>query len=368
MSKDYYNILGVSKTATKDEIKKAFRTKAHEYHPDKSSGDEAKFKEINEAYQVLGDEQKRQQYDQFGSNFDQQGGFGGGMNWDDFMRQARQGGGGYQNVHVDFGDLGDIFGDIFGGGFGGGRARKPSTRGNDLEIALNLDFKEAIFGVKKEVELHKLDPCSACSGTGAEKDSKITTCQKCQGQGQVRTVKQTMLGAMQSVSVCPDCRGEGKTIEKKCHECQGEGRKKEISKVGIAIPAGVENGMTIKLSGYGDAGVRGGTTGDLYVHIRVKESPDFKRDGATIYTKQTIPYSLAALGGKTEVETVNGPVTLKIPAGTQNNKIFKLKGKGAPHFQRGGTGDHLVEMIIEVPDSLSRSQKKLLHDLEEEGL
>lgn len=368
MSKDYYNILGVEKTATQDEIKKKFREQAHKYHPDKEGGDEAKFKEINEAYQVLGNEEKRKQYDQFGSSFDQQGGFGGGMNWEDFMRHAQQGGGaGYQNINFE--DLGEIFGDIFGGfGFGGSRAKKKSNRGEDLETTLRLDFNEALFGATKEIEVTKLSPCVTCSGTGAASAAQVKTCEKCDGKGQVTAVRQTMLGAMQTVTVCPECHGEGNTIDKPCPDCQGEGRRKETEKVSLEVPAGVAHGMTIRVQGKGNAGRRGDTAGDLYVHIQVQNTTTFERQGDDIYSKQEIPFSIVTLGGKIPVETVHGKVTLKIPAGTPVNKVFRIKGKGAPRFQRNGTGDHYVKITVEIPRDLSKKQKKLLQELQKEGL
>lgn len=244
MSKDYYNILGVGKTASKEEIKKAFREKAHLFHPDKPGGDEKKFKEINEAYQVLGNDEKRQQFDQFGSDFAQQGGFGGGMGWEDIMRQARQGGGSYSNVDFDMGDLGDILGGMFGGGFGGGSHRKRNTRGRDIEIDLHLDFKEAVFGADKVIELMKLQTCDSCNGNGAEPGTKIITCKACEGKGSVRKMQRTILGNIQTMAVCTECHGEGKTNEKNCAKCDGQGRSKQKVKIDIKVPAGIDNGMT----------------------------------------------------------------------------------------------------------------------------
>lgn len=368
MSKDYYNILGVGKTASKDEIKKAFREKAHLFHPDKPGGDEMKFKEINEAYQVLGNDEKRQQYDQFGSDFAQQGGFGGGMSWEDIMRQAQQGGGSYSNVDFDMGDLGDILGGMFGGGFGGGRRRKPTTRGRDIEIDINLDFKEAVFGADKQIELMKLKTCEHCQGNGAEPGSKIVTCKSCEGQGTVRKVQRTILGNIQTVSDCSECHGEGKTNEKNCTKCGGQGRIKAQDKLELKVPAGIDNGMTLKMTGAGEAGIKGGKTGDLYIHIYVKADPDFKRQGDDILSQAEIPFSLAALGGKIMVKTIDGEVDLKIPSGTQSGKVFILRGKGVTRFQHYGKGDHLVEVIVKTPDKLSRRQKELLEELGKEGI
>lgn len=365
MSKDYYKILGVSKTATKDDIKKAFRELAHKYHPDKSGGDEAKFKEINEAYQVLSNDQKRQQYDQFGADFAQQGGFGGGMNWEDFMRAAR-GGGVYQNV--DFGDLGDIFGDMFSGFGFGGATRRSTNRGRDLELALDLTFHEAVFGAEKKISIKKLVRCSECFGSGAEKGSATHTCATCKGAGQVASIQRTIIGTIQTMSACSTCHGEGKTIEKKCHTCRGDGRVMESSEITITVPAGVDNGMTLTLAGQGEAGKRGGAAGDLYLRLRVADDPLFEREGDTIYSTVAIPYSTATLGGVAEVETIDGPVELKIPSGTPSGKEFLLRGKGVPHAQRSSRGDHIVTIVVDVPSKTSKEQKKLLEDLSKLGL
>ncbi|MBN1326105.1 molecular chaperone DnaJ [Candidatus Falkowbacteria bacterium] len=372
MSKDYYNILGVAKNASKEEIKKAFREKAHVFHPDKKGGDEKKFKEINEAYQVLGNDEKRKQYDQFGTTFDQQGGFGGGMNWEDFMRYARQGGGAtYSNVDFgDFGDLGDILGDLFSGGFGfgGARSHKAQTRGRDLQISLALDFKEAVFGTKKTIELHKLVVCEKCKGSGGEPGSKMVECRTCSGQGKVRKVQRTILGNIQTVSVCDECLGEGKVFEKKCSKCSGQGRIKEKKDLEVKIPAGVDDGTTLKVSGEGEAGLRGNRAGDLYINLRVRPDYCFVRENDNILTKEEISFSTAALGGEIPVKTIDGEVSLKIPAGTSSGKIFILRGKGVPHFQHFGRGDHLVQIDIKTPSNLNKRQKQILADLREEGL
>ncbi len=371
MSKDYYNILGVTKNASKEEIKKAFREKAHVFHPDKKGGDEKKFKEINEAYQILGNDDKRKQYDQFGTTFDQQGGFGGGMNWEDIMRSAR-GGGTYSNVDFgDMGDLGDILGDLFGGGFGFGGSRnraRTQTRGRDLEINITLEFKEAVFGVKKIIESHKLVPCERCEGSGAEPGSKMVTCKTCNGQGKVRKMQRTILGNVATVATCEDCLGHGKVYEKKCSKCDGSGRIKEKKDIEIKIPEGVDDGTTLKMHGEGEAGLRGAKTGDLYIHLHVKSDHYFTRENDNILTKEEINFSTAALGGEVEVKTIDGTVNLKIPAGTQSGKIFILRGKGVPHFQHHGSGDHLVQIDVKTPSNLSKKQRQLLDELSQEGL
>ncbi|MBI5621328.1 molecular chaperone DnaJ [Candidatus Falkowbacteria bacterium] len=360
MSKDYYSILGVSKTATPEEIKKAFRGKAHQYHPDKQHGDEAKFKEASEAYQVLSSPEKRKQYDQFGSTFS--GGGPGGFNWSDF---TRQGGGGFSSggINFDFGDMGDIFGDIFGFGSGGGRTRR-AARGNDIQAELTVDFMESVFGLTKEIRLDRQVDCSTCGGDGAEPGSSISTCKTCGGSGQVERIQNTILGAMRTATVCQDCRGEGQKIDKPCGACHGTGARRESEDVKIKIPAGIKDGQSIRLSGQGEAGQRGVPAGDLYLAIRVRPSADFKRRGDDIVSIQAISFKQAALGDKINVTTVHGEVSLKIPEGTQSGKVFKLKGKGVPHLGSSGSGDHLVEVVVMTPTRLTRSQKKALEELE----
>jgi len=280
MAKDYYDILGVGKSASQDEIKKAYRKLAHKYHPDKGNGDDTKFKEINEAYQTLGNTEKRKQYDQFGQSF--AGGQGpGGMNWQDFARSAGQGGFGNAggNIHFDFGDLGD-FEDLFSGIFGGStrRTSRP-TRGADIELRLHISFEEAVFGTKKQITLERYEKCKTCDGQGAAPGSKVEKCNRCHGTGRVETVQRTMLGMMRNVAVCPDCQGEGVSFSESCRNCQGEGRVRTSSQVEVNIPAGVNSGTTLKLSGEGQAGLRGQDTGDLYLEIQVKPSTKFTRRG-----------------------------------------------------------------------------------------
>lgn len=363
MSKDYYKILGVEKNSTQDEIKKAFRKLAHKHHPDKKEGDEAKFKEVNEAYQVLGDEKKRQQFDQFGSTFDQQGGFGGGAGWEDFMRAARGGGG--QNVHFDFGgaDLGDIFGDLFG--FSGGRTRggRRRQRGNDIQVDIQLEFEEAVFGIEKEINLTKQNDCDVCSGSGAEPGAEVKTCDKCKGQGQVKIVQQTILGAMQRVSTCPDCGGAGKKTTKKCKHCGGDGTVRSESAYKIKIPAGIDNGGVIRLSGKGEAAGLGGSTGDLYIRVHVKPSKKFDRRGFDIHTEAHISFPQAALGDKIEIETIEGTKKLVIPSGTQSHQEFRLKGLGVTRLNSIGKGDQFVNVIVDVPKKVNRKAKKILGEL-----
>jgi molecular chaperone DnaJ len=363
MSKDYYKILGVEKTASADEVKKAFLKLAHQYHPDKNGGKDDKFKEINEAYQVIGNADKRKQYDQFGSAGPGAGGFGGGQGYGGF--------GGFQNggMNINMDDLGDLgemfggFGDIFG--FGGGRSsrKRGPQRGQDIEAAMNIDFMEAIFGIEKEVTLKKKVVCSKCGGSGAEPGAKVEECSTCKGHGRVRRVQQTILGNIQTEVNCPDCGGEGKTVSQKCEACRGAGTVYDTVKFKVKIPAGVDNGGRIRVPGYGEAGEKGASSGDLYLEIRVKPSDKFERDDYDILTKKEITFTQAALGDKVEVETVHGPVELKIPEGTQSGTVFKLKNKGVPFTDGRTKGDHLVTVIIRTPKSLNKKQKEALKEL-----
>lgn len=359
MSKDYYKILGVTKDTSQDEIKKAFRKLAHKYHPDKKTGDEAKFKEVNEAYQVVGNSEKRQQYDQYGADFAQQGGFGGGMNWEDFMRATRGGGGGGFNMNFNGMDLGDIFGDLFGGGRRGSRAR----RGNDVQVDVKLDFKEAVFGCEKEIRLTKKNACDVCSGTGTEPGSKLKTCSDCNGQGQVRQVQRTILGNIQNVVNCPACQGQGEVPEKMCKHCGGDGMVRSESKYKVKIPAGIDDGQSIRLEGKGESAGVGSQSGDLYVLAHVKPEKGFERHGYDIYTEARISYPQAVLGDKIEIETLEGKKKLVIPEGTQSHQQFKLKNLGVPHVNGRGRGEQFVKVIVDVPKKVNRKAKKILEDL-----
>jgi molecular chaperone DnaJ len=361
MSKDYYKVLGVEKNASADEIKKAFRKLAHQHHPDKKGGDESKFKEINEAFQVLGDEKKRSQYDQFGADFEQQGGFGGGAGWEDFMRQARGGAGGFQ---FDFGGGG--FGDIFGDFFGGGGRGHGQTRGNDIQIDIELQFREAVFGVEREIKLTKINACDVCDGTGAEPGSKKNTCNECKGQGQVRRMQQTILGAMQTAVVCPTCKGHGQTFEHTCKHCRGEGRVRSESKYTIKIPGGIDNGGTIRISGKGEFPGFGGVPGDLYVRVRVRPDSKFVREGNNVFTEEHIQFPQAVLGDTIEVDTLDGRKKIGVPEGTQSHQQIRLKGLGVPEVHGTHRGDQYVKIIVDVPKKLSRSAKKMIEELGKE--
>ncbi len=357
--KDYYKILGVDKNASTEEIKKAFRKLAHQHHPDKKGGDEAKFKEINEAWQVLGDDTKRKQYDQFGSDFEQAGGFGGGGN-------PFQGGfGGFQGMNFDFGNGG--FGDIFGEAFGfGGGGRSGPKRGHDIQVDVQLEFREAVFGIEKEIRLTKNNQCDVCSGNGAEPGTKMTECSECKGQGQVRRVQQTILGAMQTVTTCPRCQGAGKIPDKQCKHCHGEGRTKSESMYKVKIPAGIDDGGTIRLVGKGEYPGKGGQAGDLYIRVHVKEDKHLVRDGNDIFTEAHISFPDATLGAVIEIETLDGKKKIEVPEGTQSHQQIRLRDLGVPHLNSSRRGDQYIKIIVDTPKKISKSAKKLLEELKQE--
>ena len=355
MSKDYYKILGVDKGAGAEEIKKAFRKQAHQHHPDKKGGSEAKFKELNEAWQVLGDETKRKQYDQYGSDFEQAGGGGGGNPFQ----------GGFGGMNFDFGNGGG-FGDIFGEAFGFGGGRGGPKRGNDIQIDIQLEFREAVFGIEKEIRLTKINACDVCNGNGAEPGSKINQCSECKGQGQVRRVQQTILGAMQTVATCPRCHGAGHSAEKQCKHCRGEGRNKSESNLKVKIPAGIDNGGAIRLSGKGEFPGKGGQTGDLYIRVHVKEDKNLVREGFEIFTESHVTFPQAALGAVIEIETLDGKKKIEVPEGTQSGQQIRLKELGVPHLNSSRRGDQYIKIIVDVPKKISKHAKKLLEDLQEE--
>ncbi|HEU5121263.1 MAG TPA: molecular chaperone DnaJ [Candidatus Saccharimonadales bacterium] len=356
MSKrDYYEILGVDKNASADEIKKAFRKAAVKYHPDKEGGDETKFKEINEAYEVLKDQQKRQRYDQFGHAG--VGGNGGGGSYGGNPFEGFGGFGG-QNVHFDFGDggLGDIFGQFFGGG--SQRTREPK-RGRDIETTLTLSFEEAIFGVEPKITLDMDDECSHCKGTTVEPGYSMKVCPTCQGAGQQTRVMNTIFGQIQQAVTCETCKGTGKIPEKVCTICKGKGTERGKQSLTLKIPAGIDDGATIRLKERGEA-IGGGSRGDLYVHIRVKAHKKFTREGDIILSEEHIGMVEAALGTEIDVETVDGMVRMKVPAGTQSGTDFKLSGHGVPHPRSTARGPHIVSIIVDTPTKLSKKQKELL--------
>lgn len=358
--KDYYEVLGVGKNASDDEIKKAFRRKAIEYHPDKEGGDEAKFKEVNEAYEVLKDASKRQRYDQFGH-----AGVGGSSGGNPF--EGFNFGGQGHSVNFDFNDLGG-FGDLFGSFFGGGSQRrgKRPARGRDIEMELGLDFEEAVFGVETEVKLNLNDTCEHCGGKTVEPGYELKTCDTCKGSGQEVRVSQTIFGNIQQAVTCSKCRGRGKVPEKECSVCNGSGVQRKDKNVKIRIPAGIDDGATIRLQEYGEA-TANGTKGDLYVHIRVKPHKEFTREGDLILSKVHIGMVDAALGTEIDVNTVDGPVRMKVPAGTQNGTDFKLSDHGVPHLRKETRGAHIVTVAVDTPTKLSKEQRELLEQFKANG-
>ena len=359
MSRDYYDILGISKSASADEIKKAFRKKAHELHPDKG-GDEKAFKEVNEAYQVLGSPEKRATYDQFGKAAFEQGGPGG--------FGGAQGFGGMNVNFEDMGDLGDLFGNMFG--FGGRQARSGGqrARGKDVQVRVDLTFMEAVEGVQKTVTYRALTRCADCEGSGAQKGSKVVTCTGCNGSGRVMRMQQTILGAFQTAAPCEKCHGSGKVPEQACGTCHGSGVVGTNRTVNIHIPAGIDDGETVRVNGEGESAPYGGGAGDLYVNVRVKADPRFERDGNDVKNELFVPVSLLILGGQIDVETVDGKLELKIPAGTASGTVFRLRGKGIPFLQSHSRGDHLVTITPLIPKKVSHQQKELLEKLKKEGL
>jgi molecular chaperone DnaJ len=349
--RDYYEVLGVGKSASADEIKKAFRRAAVEHHPDRG-GDEAKFKEVNEAYEVLKDDAKRKRYDQFGhagvgssaaSDGNPFAGFGGGA----------------QDYSFDFGDLGlgDIFGSFFGGNMGGGRNQK--SRGQDVETNIEINFEQAVFGTEIELSLTMQDFCIHCSGTTVEPGYNLKTCDMCKGAGQVTNVMRTVFGNIQQAAPCPQCGGRGQVPEKVCTVCHGKGTERRNQKISLKVPAGVDDGATIRLREHGEA-IAHGPKGDLYVNIRVKPHKKFTREGDLILSTQHVDMVEAALGTEIEVDTVDGPVRMKVPAGTQGGSDFKLSGHGVPHINKNSRGAHIVTIAVDTPTKLSREQKELL--------
>lgn len=355
MSKrDYYEVLGVGKDASADEIKKAYRRLAVKHHPDQG-GDEEKFKELNEAHEVLKDQAKRQRYDQFGHAG--VGGAAGGGGGNPFAGFGGQG----QEMHFDFGDLGlgDIFGSFFGGQQGHGGPRQ--ARGNDVETSIDLTFEEAVFGVEKKLKLHLHDTCSHCKGTTAEPGYELKTCDTCKGSGQVIQEMRTVFGNIQQAAVCRTCKGTGKVPEKACTVCRGSGVEKKNQEIKLKVPAGIDDGATVRLREHGEA-VANGPKGDLYVHIRVKPHKKFTREGELILSEEYVPMVDAALGTEIEVDTVDGPVKMKVPAGTQSGTDFKLSGHGVPRIRSTHRGAHIVTIIVETPTKLSKEQIDLLEE------
>ncbi len=349
--KDFYEVLGLKKGASDDEIKKAFRKKAMQYHPDRNPGDkkaEENFKEVNEAYSVLSDPEKKEKYDRFGhAGVDPNAGFGGGF------------GGG-----MGFDDLGDIFSSFFGGGFGGGSRRRNGPRkGNDIHIRMNLTFEEAAFGTKKTIKINRTEGCTVCGGSGAEPGTSKKTCPNCNGTGQVTSTTNTPFGAFSQTSVCPQCNGSGEVIETPCHECKGSGKVKKAAEIAVDIPAGVDSDSVISISGQGEAGFNGGPTGDLFISVTVAPHKLFKRRNNDLWLEIPITFAQACLGDEIVVPTLTEKISYKIPEGTQPETVFRLKGKGIKALKSNKYGDLYVKVMLEIPKKLNQTQKDKIKEL-----
>lgn len=361
MSADYYDILGIDRSASKSDIKSAYRKKSKEWHPDKHKGEkdaEQKFKGINEAYEVLNDEKKRQRYDQFGkagADGSKAGGGGGGAGGFDFSG-FQQGGGG--------GGFGDIFDSFFGGQRGDG-GQRADTRGGDIEAQIAVPFEDVIAGAERKVTIEKLAACDECSGKGHEEGSSMTTCGECSGTGQVTRTAQSFFGTIQQSMLCPKCSGSGKMPEKPCKSCDGEGRRRAKKEITVSIPAGIHDGQTLRMQDEGEAGRQGADAGNLYLHVRVQPDPRFIRDGDDIRATATISALDAILGTEIETKTVHGAMKLKIPEGTQPGQVLRLKDKGLPILSSSRHGDHYVTIEIEIPKKLSRKERKILEEWRE---
>lgn len=364
--RDYYEVLKVGKDASATDIKKAYRKLAKELHPDrnKAANAEEQFKEVQEAYEILSDANKRKAYDQYGHAGTQ--GFGGGGAYGGFGGSGMGGFGGFGDMN----DLNDIFASFFGQGFGGfgGRSDNASggtRRGSDIEATLRVDFEEAVFGKYKTISYRRKKTCTHCKGSGGEHPGSVSTCPTCKGSGQVVRIQQTFLGSIQTAAVCGTCEGSGKVIKEKCHLCKGEGRIDQDEDFKLKIPPGLPDGVTLRFRDQGNAGKQGGSYGDLYLTIEVEPHPTLERRGDDIYTNLDIDVTTAVLGGEVPVDSAKGEITMKVPPGTQPGKIFRLAGKGGPKFRGNGNGDQYVQVNISIPEKLSRKQRELWETLDE---
>lgn len=360
MAKDYYETLGVNKGASKDEIKKAFHKMAHKYHPDKNKGDDSKFKEVNEAYQTLSDDSKRSQYDRFGSDGPQgfnpgQGGGFGGFDFSGF----NQGQGG---MEFDMGDLGDIFGDFFGGG----RSSKQARRGRDVSTEIDLTFEESVFGVERTIGLTKQSTCDVCKGSGGKPGTKMDTCKTCNGNGEVRELKRSILGTFETRKKCETCLGQGKIPAEKCTECHGKGVRTKQDQITVKVPAGINVGEMVRMTGMGEA-IQGGQSGDLYIKVNIKGHSIFKRDGLNLTLDLSIKLTDALLGMTYKLKTLEGNIVdVKIPEGINHGEYLRVKGKGVPSNR--GRGDIIIRILVDMPAKLSKKTKELIEKLKEEGI
>lgn len=363
MSKDYYNILGVEKNASKEEIKKAFYKLAHKYHPDKKGGNEMKFKEVNEAYQTLSDEEKRAKYDQFGIGYENMGGGYGG---------AGQGGfggfdfSGFQNsgAEFDFGNLNDIFSDFFGGGMGGSRSQV--RRGRDISTEMQISFSESVFGIERKILITKTSQCLTCKGSGAKPGSGMATCKHCNGQGKIHETKRSFLGTISSTKVCEECHGAGEVPKELCEKCKGKGVLRREEEISIAIPAGIRDGEIVRMTGMGEA-IQKGTSGDLYIKINVASHPVFKREGNDLVMSLNLKLSEALLGREYPIQTLDEEIKVTIPEGVKMNEILRVRGKGVPS-SKSKRGDLLIKLNIKLPEKLSRKSRELIEELKKEGI
>lgn len=359
MAKDYYKTLGVEKSASKDEIKKAFHKLAHQHHPDKKGGDADKFKEINEAYQTLSDDKKRAQYDQFGQTFDGASGFGGGAGQGGFGFDF-SGFGGQQGF--DMGDIGDIFSEFFGGQ----RGAHEERRGRDIATEISIPFKDSIFGTEKKIVISKTSYCAVCHGDGGKPGSGHKTCDTCTGKGQINETKNSFFGAFTQVRTCPHCAGTGKIPKESCSNCKGAGVEKKNEEITIKIPAGINSGEMLRVTGMGEA-VSKGNPGDLYIKIVVEKHQSISRDGLNLHMKLDIKLSDALLGAEYKINTLDGEIKLKIPEGISPNETLRIRGKGVPD-KRGDRGDLMVKVLINIPKKLSKKSKELVEKMKEEGI
>ncbi|MEK7170223.1 MAG: molecular chaperone DnaJ [Patescibacteria group bacterium] len=362
MSKNYYDLLGVQKTATQDDIKKAFRTMAHKYHPDKKGGDEAKFKEVNEAYSVLSDEKKRAEYDAYGRVFSGgAGGAGGGQGFEGFdgfdFSGFASGQGGANGFEFD---LGDIFSDFFGG------QRERVRRGRDISVDIELSFSESIFGAERRMLLNKTGACGVCNGSGAKPGAKMETCRTCNGKGKIRESRRSIFGSVQTTRTCDECRGKGQVPSEKCSVCRGTGVNRKQEEIAVKVPVGIEDGEVIRLGGAGEA-IQGGSSGDLYVKVHVTRHPLFRREGSNLLMDLSIKLTSALLGDEYTIETLDGNVTVKIPEGIHHGELLRLKGKGVP-IDRTRRGDLLIKIVIDLPSKLSKDARKLVEELKKQGI
>ena len=355
--KDYYTILGLQKGASKDEVKKAFRKKASEYHPDKKTGDEEKYKEVTEAYAVLGDEKKKAEYDTYGQSFSGGGGQGQGQGFGGFDFSGFQQGGGGQGFEFDINDIFQNF------GFGGGG--QQTQRGRDVSVDINLNFKESIFGVTRKLLITKNNTCQTCEGSGAKKGTEMSSCTTCAGQGKVRENRNSIMGSFTTVRECSTCRGTGKVPKERCGTCAGVGVARTEEEIAIKVPAGIQNGEVIRMTGRGEA-IPSGQPGDLYIKVHVESHSKIKRDGSTLTTHLPIKLTDALLGGTYTVETLDDNTEIRIPAGIAHGELIRIKGKGVPVDH--GRGDFMVKISIETPKKLSRKARKLVEELREEGI